>query len=207
MLVAGAAALLYMQPSSASTGDEQDVASFTPDDVFGQLTGDVMDLTNSGAIGDMSNNRSAFLYAIKMSEVGAALTAESDNGYNVLVGSTPANPLLFYDYSRHPNVYNPALNSTAAGAYQINHPTFVTVSAQTGLTDFSPATQDAMALQLIANKGALADIDAGNLNAAMVKLQPVWRSLPGAVGGVSGQRNNSASQWLAWYQQAGGVLA
>ncbi|AOI84148.1 hypothetical protein WI67_08955 [Burkholderia cepacia] len=165
-------------------------------------------MVSSGqAAGDPNQNRQAFLYAIKMSEVGAALTSETDNGYNVLVGATPANPLTFSDYSTHPNIYNAALNSTAAGAYQINHPTWLTLVNQTGLSDFSPSTQDAMALQLIANKGALSDIDAGNLNAAMVKLQPVWRSLPGAVGGVSGQRNNSASQWIAWYQSAGGTIA
>lgn len=204
LLVAGAAGLLYVTSSQA----EQDVASMTASDLLNGTEGDFFDMVSSGqAAGDPNQNRQAFLYAIKMSEVGAALTALSDNGYNVLVGSTPANPLLFSDYSTHPNVYNAALNSTAAGAYQINHPTWLTLVNQTGLSDFSPATQDAMALQLIANKGALADIDAGNLNAAMVKLQPVWRSLPGAVGGVSGQRNNSASQWIAWYQGAGGTLA
>ncbi|MCA3780143.1 MAG: glycoside hydrolase family 104 protein [Burkholderia sp.] len=204
MLVAGAAALLYVTGSQA----EQDVASLTASDLINGTEGDFFDMVSSGqAAGDPNQNRQAFLYAIKMSEVGAALTSETDNGYNVLVGATPANPLTFSDYSTHPNVYNAALNSTAAGAYQINHPTWLTLVNQTGLSDFSPSTQDAMALQLIANKGALADIDAGNLNAAMVKLQPVWRSLPGAVGGVSGQRNNSASQWIAWYQGAGGTLA
>lgn len=204
LLVAGAAALLYTTSSNA----EQDVASMTASDLLNGTEGDFFDMVTSGqAAGDPNQNRQAFLYAIKMSEVGAALTSETDNGYNVLVGATPGNPLTFSDYSTHPNIYNAALNSTAAGAYQINHPTWLTLVNQTGLTDFSPSTQDAMALQLIANKGALSDIDAGNLNAAMVKLQPVWRSLPGAVGGVSGQRNNSASQWIAWYQGAGGTLA
>ncbi|MEN2471053.1 glycoside hydrolase family 104 protein [Burkholderia sp. GS2Y] len=204
LLVAGAAALLYQTSSQA----ESDVASLTASDLINGTEGDFFDMVSSGqAAGDPNQNRQAFLYAIKMSEVGAALTSETDNGYNVLVGATPANPLTFSDYSTHPNIYNAALNSTAAGAYQINHPTWLTLVNQTGLSDFTPSTQDTMALQLIANKGALADIDAGNLNAAMVKLQPVWRSLPGAVGGVSGQRNNSASQWIAWYQGAGGTLA
>ncbi|WP_155771097.1 glycoside hydrolase family 104 protein [Burkholderia cepacia] len=204
LLVAGAAGLLYVTSSQA----EQDVASMTASDLLNGTEGDFFDMVSSGqAAGDPNQNRQAFLYAIKMSEVGAALTSETDNGYNVLVGATPANPLTFSDYSTHPNIYNAALNSTAAGAYQINHPTWLTLVNQTGLSDFSPSTQDAMALQLIANKGALSDIDAGNLNAAMVKLQPVWRSLPGAVGGVSGQRNNSASQWIAWYQSAGGTIA
>lgn len=204
LLALAGAALLYV-----TSQGEQDVASFTTSDILGSATGDLLDMTtmNTNTAGDPQSNRAAFLYAVKMSEVGAALAAETDSGYNVLCGATPANPLTFDDYSTHPNIYNAQWNSTAAGAYQINHPTWLTLVNQTGLSDFSPATQDAMALQLCANKGALADIDAGNLDAAMAKLKPVWRSLPGATGGVSGQRNNSASQWLAWYQQAGGALA
>jgi len=151
------------------------------------------------------SNRTAFLAAIGQSEVGAALIAETDRGYNVLVGSTPGHPLTFSDYSKHPDILDTALDSTAAGLYQINHPTYLMLSAQTGLADFGPATQDAMALQLIDNRGALALVDAGQIDRAMALLMPVWRSLPGATGGVA-QNNNSRAQWLAWYQAAGGTL-
>ena len=37
-----------------------------------------------------------------MSELGRALLAKSDNGYNVLVGSKPAAPILFHSYADHP---------------------------------------------------------------------------------------------------------
>ncbi|AOJ85047.1 hypothetical protein WS86_24480 [Burkholderia savannae] len=159
---------------------------------------------NGGSVGDPNQNRQAFLDMIAQSEIGAPLLAVTDNGYNVLVGSTAAAPLTFSDYSKHPRIYNPRYNSTAAGRYQINWPTFQTLSAQMGLTDFSPATQDAMALQLAANKGALADIDAGNIQTAIARCAPVWASLAGA---GYGQHENSMPTLIAWYQNAGGAIA
>ncbi|MBU9401631.1 glycoside hydrolase family 104 protein [Burkholderia multivorans] len=157
-----------------------------------------------GSTGDPNTNRQAFLDMIANSEIGAALLAETENGYNVLVGSTPANPLTFSDYSAHPRILNRAMNSTAAGRYQINYPTFLTLSRQMGVNDFSPATQDAMALQLAANKGALADIDAGNIQSAIARCAPVWASLP---GWTYGQHTNSVASLIAWYEAAGGAIA
>ena len=201
LLMAGAAALLLMQASQG----EQDVASFTASDVIDGTAGDLLDMTTSyGPTGDPNQNRQAFLDMIAYSEIGAALLAVTENGYNVLVGATAANPLTFSDYSAHPRILNRALNSTAAGRYQINYPTFLTLSRQTGLTDFSPATQDAMALQLAANKGALADIDAGNIQSAIQRCAPVWASLP---GWTYGQHTNSVASLVAWYESAGGATA
>ena len=200
VLAAGAVGLLYL---STQQGD-QDVASFTPGDIIGSATGDLLDMTGTYTGGDPNQNRQAFLDMIARSEIGAALLAETDDGYNVLVGATAANPLTFSDYSHHPRIYNPAFNSTAAGRYQINWPTFQTVSRQTELTDFSPATQDAMAIQLCSNKGALADIDAGNIQAAIAKCAPIWASLAGA---GYGQHENSMSSLISWFTNAGGVTA
>jgi hypothetical protein len=42
----------------------------------------------------MSPNLKAFLDMIAWSEIGPALLAKSDNGYNVCVGSTPEKPIL-----------------------------------------------------------------------------------------------------------------
>ncbi|WP_320206219.1 glycoside hydrolase family 24 protein [Burkholderia anthina] len=199
LLAASAVALLYL-----SEQGDQDVASFTPGDIIGSATGDLLDMTGTYTGGDPNQNRQAFLDMIAQSEIGAALLAETDNGYNVLVGATPANPLTFSDYSQHPRIYNAKFNSTAAGRYQINWPTYQTVSRQTGLTDFSPDTQDAMALQLCSNKGALDDIDAGNIQAAIAKCAPVWASLAGA---GYGQHENSMTNLVAWFTNAGGVTA
>jgi muramidase (phage lysozyme) len=201
VLAVGAAALLYM--ASENQGNT-DVSGFTPSDLLGQTEGSILDMTNfSGPTGDPTSNRQAFLDMIAQSEVGTALLAETDNGYNVLVGATASNPMTFSDYSTHPNILNRALDSTAAGRYQINFPTFQTLSRQTGLSDFSPSTQDAFALQLAANKGALSDIDAGNISAAIAKCKGVWASFAGA---TYGQRTNSLDSMLAWFQNAGGVL-
>ena len=68
------------------------------------------------------SNESAFLDMIAWSEIGPALLAVSDNGYNVIVGSTPSNPNLFISYSDHPRKLvqlRPGLVSTAAGRYQL----------------------------------------------------------------------------------------
>lgn len=199
LLALAGAALLYV-----TSQGEQDVASFTASDILGSAQGSILDMTTTNTAGDPQSNRQAFLNMIALSEIGAALLAETDNGYNVVVGATASNPATFSDYSTHPRIYVAAYNSTAAGRYQINWPTFQTLSRQTGLTDFSPATQDAMALQLCANKGALADIDAGNIAAAIAKCGPVWASL-GHNG--YGQHVNGDSALLAWYQQSGGAIA
>lgn len=201
VLAAGAAGLLYM--ASQNNGNS-DVSGFTTSDVLGQTEGTILDITNfSGPTGDPNTNRQAFLDMIAQSELGAGLLAVTDNGYNVIVGATAGNPLTFDDYSTHPDIINPRWNSSAAGRYQINFPTFQTLSRQTGLTDFSPATQDAMALQLAANKGAIADIDAGNISAAIAKCKGVWASFPGS---PYGQHTNPMDSMVAWFQSAGGSL-
>ena len=51
-------------------------------------------------------NRVAFLDMIAVSEIGSDLLGKSDDGYNVLVGSTPSRPLLFSGYATHPNMLN-----------------------------------------------------------------------------------------------------
>jgi muramidase (phage lysozyme) len=199
LIVAVAAAVYYFsQSGSTSSGGDTDVAGSA---LLGGAEGDLMGLFSGGG---NTSNRTAFLAMIGQSEVGAALIGETDSGYNVLCGATPSNPLTFNDYSAHPDILNQALDSTAAGLYQINYPTYRTLSAQTGLTDFSPATQDAMAIQLITNKGALSDVDAGNFQSAVQKCGPVWASL-----GYNnyGQPTNQLAALQSWYQAAGGTVA
>ena len=43
-------------------------------------------------------NMCAFLDMLAWSELEDELIALSDNGYNVIVGSTPAHPILFTDF-------------------------------------------------------------------------------------------------------------
>jgi muramidase (phage lysozyme) len=145
----------------------------------------------------------AFLAMIRWSE-GTSRIPNSDNGYRVLVGSTPTHPILFDDYSKHPDVYNPRFNSTAAGAYQIIFPTWSGLCVQLGLNDFSPATQDAMASFLVAHEcGALGAVQSGDFASAVALCAREWASLPGS---TSGQPQSVMDNLVAAYTGAGGVL-
>jgi muramidase (phage lysozyme) len=148
-------------------------------------------------------NRVAFLDMIAASEIGAALLAKSDDGYNVLVGSTAARPLLFSSYASHPNVFNAEFNSTAAGRYQILYRWWRIYQAQMKLPDFGPVSQDRYALQQLREHGALPLIDAGRFREAVAKVSNVWASLPGA---GYGQHENDIERLLAAYQAAGGEV-
>jgi len=149
------------------------------------------------------SNRSAFLDMVAVSE-GTSIVPNSDNGYMVLVGSTATHPLLFYSYAKHPNVINRTLNSTAAGRYQVLHRYAVAYTKLLNLPDFSPTSQDAIALQQIKESYALPDIDAGRFVDAVVKCAHLWASLPGA---NYGQHENKMTALQSAYVDAGGVLA
>lgn len=151
-------------------------------------------------------NRVAFLDMIAASEITPALLAKSDDGYNVLVGATPARPLLFSNYAVHPNVLNRQIPvpSTAAGRYQILFRWWRIYQAQMRLPDFGPVSQDRYALQQLREHGALPLIDAGRFREAVAKVSNVWASLPGA---GYGQHENDIERLLAAYQGAGGEVA
>ncbi|MFP4889311.1 glycoside hydrolase [Paraburkholderia sp. EG304] len=149
-------------------------------------------------------NRVAFLDMIAVSEIGNQLLPLSDDGYNVLVGSTPSKPLLFSSYADHPNVYNAACNSTAAGRYQILYKWWRLYKAQMFLRDFSPISQDRYALQQLREHGAFPLIDAGQFQQAVAKVANVWASLPGA---GYGQHENQMAHLQAAYQAAGGEIS
>lgn len=156
----------------------------------------------------MTPNQKAFLDTIATSELGPRLLLASDNGYNVLVGSTPAMPRLFSSYADHPrqliDLPRLGIKSTAAGRYQLLARYFDAYKKQLGLRDFSPASQDAIALQQIRERGALADIEAGRFADAIAKCRNIWASLPGA---GYGQNENTLAYLQAAFTKAGGVLA
>lgn len=152
----------------------------------------------------MTSNRDAFIGMITVSELGQPLIDATDEGYNVLVGSTAQHPILFNSYATHPHILNKQFNSTAAGAGQIIYPTFVSLCRMKGYTDFSPATQRAMMIDLVSGRGALADVDSGNFAQAIAKCAAEWASLP---GGTSGQHEQKFSFLQDVYTSKGGVLA
>lgn len=100
--------------------------------------------------------------------------------------------------------FGPGCVSTAAGAYQIIRPTWANLKSALRLPDFSPASQDAAAVELIRRRGALADVQAGRVAAAIEKCRNEWASLP---GNYAKQGQRTTSTLISWYQQAGGTYA
>jgi muramidase (phage lysozyme) len=96
------------------------------------------------------------------------------------------------------------IKSTAAGRYQLLARYFDAYKKQLGLKDFSPASQDAIALQQIRECKALADVDTGNFAAAVAKCRRIWASLPGS---PYGQHTNSLDDLQAAFVRSGGRLA
>ena len=145
-------------------------------------------------------NRRAFLDMIAWSE-GTSTIAESDNGYNVLVGGK-----LFFTYNDHPRqlvVINSKLKSTAAGRYQLLARYFDHYKKLLKLPDFSASSQDAIAIQQIKECKALNDIDEGNIEFAVKKCSNIWASFP---GNNYGQHQQKISALLAIYTEAGGEV-
>lgn len=155
----------------------------------------------------VADNLSAFLTMIAVSELGAELVAmpETDNGYRVLVGSTPDAPKLFNSYADHPRVlvYLPRIkvNSTAAGRYQILAHIYDSYKQTLKLSDFSPLSQDKIATQLIRERGGLPLLVAGDFAGAVHACSNCWASLPGS---AFNQHVNKLEDLRAAYAAAGG---
>lgn len=132
---------------------------------------------------------------------------ESNGKYNVLYGGG-----TFDSYAQHPDVKVPFTNpktgradySTAAGAYQINYPTWNLILSKAGSGDFSPASQDAAAVWLLKLNGALDPIMQGDFATAIELASKTWASLPYT---DSMQNHVSLAQAQTIYSDAGGVFA
>lgn len=166
---------------------------------------------------DGSRNLAAFLMMIRHAEG----TADED-GYRALFGHTRYAPRLFDGYADHPRIATRftdkagrSLWTTAAGAYQAmavspipgggstRMDTWDRIKRKLSLPDFSPASQDRFAVELIDEAGALADVLAGRVAEAVRKVRGVWASLPGA--GYD-QPERRLGWLLARYSDAGGLL-
>lgn len=208
LLLVGAALYYYMKPGPNTDEGESDAGPDWED--YGQQALAAADgLIDQAEGNDM--NKQAFLRAIRYGE-----GTSGQNGYQTLFGGR-----LFDSYATHPALagwpgvglsdsvcamagFGPGCVSTAAGAYQINKPTWKRVAAKLGLTDFTPDSQDAAAWFLIEEKGADSDVLAGRIDAAVAKVAKIWASLPGA---NYGQREVAMATFNSVYAQAGGVFA
>ena len=115
----------------------------------------------------MDSNTQAFLLTIA--------TLESGNNYNALCGGG-----TFSGYTTFPNWAGCNINgvmSHAAGAYQFQPATWAALQQQLSLPDFSPASQDAAAAQLIINQNAETAVFNGDTSTAVQQLASQWQSL------------------------------
>jgi len=148
-------------------------------------------------------NLPAFLDTIAFSE-GTDKPGQPtrDRGYDVLVGGG-----LFSGYADHPrkliDLPRLGIKSTAAGRYQVLARYYDAYKKQLKLPDFSPTSQDKIAIQLIKECKALDDVNAGRIGDALHKCRSRWASLPGA---GYGQHEHTTDRLISIYQTKGGVL-
>lgn len=141
-----------------------------------------------------SVNVQAFLRVIRAGE-----TSQGDEAYRTIVGGGRFSS--FDDHPRQLITVRPGLKSTAAGAYQFLSRTWDECAVALELPDFSPPMQDMAAVYLIRRRGALDDVIAGRFEAAVMKCNREWASLPGS---PYGQPTKSMPQAIATYKQFGG---
>lgn len=135
-------------------------------------------------------NLAAFLSMIRFAEgtEGRGDPYRICYGYRHTIGNLAEHPAVSGEWrgERLPDGmctaagFGPGCVSTAAGAYQIIKPTWLALRSSLNLTSFGPAAQDACAVELIRQRGALNDVYAGRFNDAVRKVAPVWASMPGA---------------------------
>jgi murein DD-endopeptidase MepM/ murein hydrolase activator NlpD/muramidase (phage lysozyme) len=119
---------------------------------------------------ELSPERSAWLDTIAWAE-GAT--------YNTNFGGG-----RFESFADHPRnlVSGGGFSSDAAGRYQALSTTWDEEAAQNGLADFSPQNQDKFAIARLDYRGALADVDAGNVDGVLDKISYEWASIPASDG-------------------------
>lgn len=153
-------------------------------------------------------NRAAFLMMIRTAEGTAG-----PDGYRTMFGGS-----LFTGWADHPRQVHRFGNlwTSAAGAYQFmavspipgggstRVDTWDRVQRRLGLPDFSPASQDAAALYLVDEAGALLDVEAGRFAQAVGKVRRIWASMPGA---GYGQPEQALARLESVYLANGGTLA
>lgn len=147
-------------------------------------------------------NIRAFLKAIAEAEGG---------GYDFKYGAVKGkrnDPWRFTDFSTHPG---PGLGgvTTAAGMYQENIKTWREMSGRMGLADFTPETQDLVAVEILRTIRAIDAIAMGDIGNGLEKASHRWSSLPqgkGLPGRYPPQPCVSYELFEAEYKKAGGIV-
>ena len=128
---------------------------------------------------EINNQRKAFLDMLAWSEgTDNGRQKTRNHGYDVIVGGE-----LFTDYSDHPRklvTLNPKLKINRRRTLPASFPLVGCLPQAAWPEDFSPKSQDAVALQQIKERGALPMIDRGDIRQAIDRCSNIWASLPGA---------------------------
>jgi muramidase (phage lysozyme) len=138
---------------------------------------------------------SAFLATIRWAETG---TSEPESYKKLVFNGT------FNSFSTHPlkkqcaPINGKNVCSTAAGAYQMLDKSWYDIQPKLNLKDFSPASQDKMAIEYIRRNNALSDVEAGRFDTAICKVGRVWASL---ICNSYNQNPKSLAQLRIYYQQ------
>lgn len=162
---------------------EESKAATANTGIHGMPREPVIDITAQTGLNNDELNMNAMLGTIRESEGHGTPV-----GYNTLYGGG-----TFDSYDSHPNVSVTKWGhtSTAAGAYQFLFKTWKKHAEALGLSDFSPASQDKVAVKEIGLvKGATSMIYSGNYTGAISKLSGKWTSLPGGVHAWKGFSND-----------------
>ncbi|HHA1306233.1 TPA: glycoside hydrolase family 104 protein [Enterobacter kobei] len=160
----------------------------------------------------MHPNIKAILDTVAVTEGTSTHPLTKNDGYDVIVTGIDLMPEVFTDYSTHPfaggrpgKVFDKAgQRSTASGRYQHLVKYWQHYRDQLKLPDFSPASQDRWAIQLIRERKAMEDIENGHIESAIKKISNIWASLPGA---GYGQHEFTMEKVLQIYKAHGGTIA
>jgi muramidase (phage lysozyme) len=132
-----------------------------------------------------------FLDLVAFSEGTSTHPLTVNRGYDVIVTGADG-PEVFTDYSDHPFAHRKAkliregLHSTASGRYQLLYRWWSAYKPMLGLSDFSPPSQDAVALQQMKERGAIELVLEGDITGAIHACSNIWASFPGNDYGQGG---------------------
>ena len=127
---------------------------------------------------EINNQRKAFLDMLAWSEgTDNGRQKTRNHGYDVIVGGELLQLLRSPSQTCHAK---PKTQINRRRTLQLLSRWWDAYRKQLDLKDFSPKSQDAVALQQIKERGALPMIDRGDIRQAIDRCSNIWASLPGA---------------------------
>lgn len=139
-----------------------------------------------------------------------AIAEAEGGGYDFKYGAIKGkknDPWRFTDYSTHPGAGYGG-KTTAAGMYQETIDTWREMGGNMGLSDFTPDTQDLIAIEILRVIKVVDLIKNGELSPALEKASHRWSSLPqgkGKPGFYPKQPSVSFEHFESDYKRFGGI--